>query len=68
MTGDVPVPQSAPPELGFEEFQRIYGPISALSPTEATALFGGAPARLTQAEPAGHGNERVGSMASSGDA
>lgn len=39
------VPPPAPPELGFEDFQRIYGPIRSLSPVEAAALFGGAPFR-----------------------
>ena len=39
------VPPPAPPELGFEDFQRIYGPIQALSPTEAASLFDGAPFR-----------------------
>jgi hypothetical protein len=29
-------------EVGFEEFQRIFGPIRALSPAEAAALFAGA--------------------------
>ena len=45
MTDEIPVPAPAPPELGFEEFQRIYGPIRALSPSEAAALFSGAPFR-----------------------
>jgi len=38
-------PAARPPEIGFEEFQRIYGPIRALTPTEAAALFDGAPFR-----------------------
>jgi len=38
-------PAPAPPEIGFQEFQRIYGPIRALTPTEAAALFDGAPFR-----------------------
>lgn len=38
-------PEPAPPELGFQEFQRIYGPIRALSPAEAALLFHGAPFR-----------------------
>jgi hypothetical protein len=33
------------PEIGFEEFQRIYGPIRPLSPAEAARLFAGAPFR-----------------------
>jgi hypothetical protein len=37
------VPPPAPEELGFEPFQRIYGPIQALSPAEAAGLFDGAP-------------------------
>jgi hypothetical protein len=36
-------PPAAPPELGFEAFQAIYGPIRALSPGEAGQLFHGAP-------------------------
>ncbi len=39
------VPPPAPPEVGFEGFQQIYGPIRALSPVEAAALFDGAPFR-----------------------
>jgi len=42
---DVEGPPPAPAELGFEAFQHIYGPIRALSPTEAAALFAGAPFR-----------------------
>jgi hypothetical protein len=38
-------PPPAPPELGFEQFQRIYGRIEALSPDEAAVLFEGAPLR-----------------------
>ena len=45
MKGETAVPLPAPPELGFEEFQRIYGPIQALSPAEAASLFEGAPFR-----------------------
>jgi hypothetical protein len=33
------------PDIGFEEFQRIYGPIRPLSPTEAATLFADAPLR-----------------------
>jgi hypothetical protein len=36
-------PLPAPPELRFAEFQRIYGPIEALSPAQAAVLFDGAP-------------------------
>jgi hypothetical protein len=36
---------SAQAEIGFEEFQRIFGPIRALSPTEVLALFADAPFR-----------------------
>ncbi len=43
MEGELSVPAPAPPDLGFAEFQRIYGPIRALSPAEAAALFAGAP-------------------------
>lgn len=39
------VPPLETPELGFEEFQRIYGPIRALSPVEAGLLFRDAPFR-----------------------
>jgi hypothetical protein len=35
----------APAELGFEEFQRIFGPIRPLSPAEAAIVFDGAPFR-----------------------
>ena len=45
MTDESGVPLPAPPDLGFEEFQRIYGPIRALSPREAATLFDGAPFR-----------------------
>jgi hypothetical protein len=45
MKGESAVPPPAPPELGFDEFQRIYGPIRALSPAEAASLFDGAPFR-----------------------
>lgn len=45
MEGEAGVPAPAPPELEFDEFQRIYGPIRALTPTEAAALFAGAPFR-----------------------
>lgn len=45
MPDDGAVPAPAPPDLGFEEFQRIYGPIKALSVTEAAGLFAGAPFR-----------------------
>lgn len=45
MQDDGEVPAPAPPELGFLEFQRIYGPIRALSPAEAAILFDGAPFR-----------------------
>jgi hypothetical protein len=38
-----PAPSPAPSELGFEEFQRIVGPIQALSPAQAGQLFEGAP-------------------------
>lgn len=31
---DAAVPQPAPPELGFEDVRRIYGPIRSLSPAE----------------------------------
>lgn len=43
--GEATAPEPAPPELGFEEFQRIYGPVRALSPAEAGVLFDGAPLR-----------------------
>ena len=43
--GGAAIPQPAPPDLDFEAFQRIYGPIRALSPTEAGVLFDGAPFR-----------------------
>ncbi len=39
------IPPPAPPELDFEEFQRIYGRVEALSPSEAAELFRGAPFR-----------------------
>jgi hypothetical protein len=42
---DTPAPAPAPPELEFEEFQRIFGPIRALTPAEAAHLFDGAPFR-----------------------
>jgi hypothetical protein len=45
MEDETPVPAPARPELGFEAFQRIYGPIRALSPVEAAVLFDGAPFR-----------------------
>jgi len=45
MEDEIPVLAPAPPELGFEDFQRIYGPIRALSPVEAGVLFDGAPFR-----------------------
>lgn len=45
MDDEIAVPVPAPPELGFEEFQRIYGPIRALSPLEARALFDSVPFR-----------------------
>jgi aminoglycoside-2''-adenylyltransferase len=45
MTSETAVPAPAPPDLGFEAFQRIYGPISALTPVEAGVLFAGAPFR-----------------------
>ncbi len=35
----------ASPDIGFEEFQRIYGPIRALTPVGAGTLFDGAPFR-----------------------
>jgi hypothetical protein len=38
-------PQPAPEDLDFEAFQQIYGPIRALSPAQAGALFQGAPFR-----------------------
>jgi hypothetical protein len=38
-------PRPAPEELDFEAFQHIYGPIRALSPTQAGELFRGAPFR-----------------------
>jgi hypothetical protein len=39
------MPAPAPPDIGFVEFQRIYGRIVALSPAEAARLFHGAPFR-----------------------
>jgi hypothetical protein len=42
---DQAVPPPAPPELGFEDFQRIYGRIQPMSPSEAAGLFSGAPIR-----------------------
>jgi len=45
MEDETAVPAPAPPELGFLEFQQIYGPIRALSPAEAALLFDGAPFR-----------------------
>jgi hypothetical protein len=39
------IPATAPAELGFEEFQQIFGRISPLSPVEAGSLFQGAPFR-----------------------
>jgi hypothetical protein len=45
MDNESAVPAPAPLELGFEEFQKIYGQIRALSPLEAGVLFGGAPFR-----------------------
>lgn len=45
MDGETAVPAPAPPELEFVEFQRIYGPIRAMSPAEAAVLFDGAPFR-----------------------
>jgi hypothetical protein len=45
MTGEIPTPRPAAPELDFEAFQRIYGPIRALSPGEVATLFEGAPFR-----------------------
>jgi hypothetical protein len=45
MEGEIAVRVPSQPELGFEEFQRIYGPIRALSPARAAALFDGAPFR-----------------------
>ena len=45
MEDELAVPAPAPPELGFAEFQRIYGPIRPLSLAEAGALFDGAPLR-----------------------
>jgi Aminoglycoside-2''-adenylyltransferase len=38
-----PQPVAEPHELNFEEFQRIVGPIRALSPGQAGRLFDGAP-------------------------
>ncbi len=42
---DALVPPPAPTEMGFEAFQRIFGPIRPLSPAQAAALFEGAPFR-----------------------
>ena len=42
---ELATPLPVPPDLGFEEFQQIYGPIRALSPLEAAELFRGAPFR-----------------------
>jgi len=42
---DNPAPPHVPPELAFDEFQRIYGPIQALSVVDAAELFRGAPFR-----------------------
>jgi hypothetical protein len=39
------VTQPPPPELPFDEFQRIYGRVEALSPAQAAELFTGAPFR-----------------------
>jgi hypothetical protein len=44
-TSRIDGPAPAPPDMGFEDFQRIYGPIRALTPIEAGALFDGAPFR-----------------------
>lgn len=38
-------PAASSPELSFEAFQRIYGPIRPLSPVEVAELFAGAPFR-----------------------
>jgi aminoglycoside-2''-adenylyltransferase len=38
-------PPGREPEIGFEEFQRIYGAIRPLSPAEAARLLAGAPFR-----------------------
>ena len=42
---DAPGPAAAEPELGFEEFQRIFGRIRPLSRLEVAGLFAGAPFR-----------------------
>jgi hypothetical protein len=45
MNGEAAIPEPASPDLDFTAFQRIYGPIKALSPAEAAVLFDGAPFR-----------------------
>ncbi len=39
------MPDPAPDEISFDDFQRIFGPIRPLSPAQAAALFAGAPFR-----------------------